>query len=329
MQLILDDYGVSLEKNENMFFIQQGAQRRSVSPVKVTAIHIYKTVTVSTAALLLAGEHEIPVLIYDNRYKPAIRLWNSNFTSTGIVRVMQPLFCKSAGGLCWCKKLVALKMRGQLQHAGYIRNRWPLLTPDCGIAIRQISSSLQQVENMKDSAGAIASLRGLEGIATVACWKLLQSLLDKEVFRKREQQQPADKFNPCINYLYGILYGKVEGALLAYGLDPMVGIMHAEGYSKKSLVYDCMEPFRPWAEMTAVQLFKSRALQSIHFEYETAEIKLTRDARRILIMEFSKMLNEKTLLNNRRITRNDQIFFLCSQLAQAVKNYKPDKPGIR
>lgn len=177
---------------------------------------------------------------------------------------------------------------------------------------------------MKDDPSLAASLRGLEGIATATYWQLLQALLEKEIFKKREQRKPSDKFNPCINYLYGILYGKVEGALLAYGLDPMVGIMHAEGYSKKSLVYDCMEPFRPWAEMLVVNLFKNKTLQTAHFEYRETEVRLAKEGRRILAEQFIKMLNEKTLMNNRRITRNDQVFFVCSQLAQAVKNFKPE-----
>ncbi len=325
MQLILDDYGIHLEKEENMFAIKLGDQVRSISPVKVTAIHIFKTATVSTAALLMAAEHEVPVLIYDGLYKPAIRIWKSNFSSTGMIRVMQPLFCQSNAAMYWSKKLVTLKMSGQLQHCAYVANRWPSQKEGCVAAEKTIQTSLKQIGIMSDDPAGIPSLRGLEGIATAACWKMLQALLEKELFKKREQQQPADRFNPCINYLYGILYGKVEGALLAYGLDPMVGMMHAEGYTKKSLVYDCIEPFRPWADMLVVQLFKNKTLQTTHFEYREIEVRLAKEGRRILAGEFIKLLNEKTLMNKRRITRSDQVFHLCSQLAQAVKNFDPEK----
>lgn len=325
MQLILDDYGISLEKNENMFFLKQGEKTRSISPAKVTAIHIFKTATLSTAALLMAADHEIPVLVYDSSHKPAIRVWKSNFSSTGTVRVMQPLFCESTASMYWCKKLLITKLSGQLQNISYISNRWLSRQKECKTSSSQIKKSLQQITDMKDDPSFAPSLRGLEGIATASYWQLLQALLEKEIFKKREQQNPTDKFNPCINYLYGILYGKVEGALLAYGLDPMVGMLHAEGYSKKSLVYDCMEPFRPWAEMLVVQLFKNKTLQTIHFEYRETEIRLAKEGRRILAEQFIKLLHEKTLMNNRRITRNDQIFFVCSQLAQAVKNFKPAK----
>lgn len=325
MQLVLDDYGICLEKADNLFLIKRGDVERSISPLKITAIHIFKTANLSTAALLMAAEHNVAVIVYDGAYKPAVRLWRSNFTGSGEVRSLQPIFCESAAAVYWSKKLVGLKLTAQLQHAGYIKNRWPAQTEGCRLAEEQISNSLRQIEAMDNGAANLASLRGLEGVATAANWKLLQALLGEDVFGKREQQQPADKFNACINYLYGILYGKVEGALLAYGLDPMVGMMHAEGYSKKSLVYDCIEPFRPWADALAVQLFKSKTLQSEHFEYRESGIRLAKEGRKLLAGEFIKLLNERTVMNNRRISRNDQVFFLCSQLAGAVKNFDPKK----
>jgi CRISPR-associated protein Cas1 len=122
--------------------------------------------------------------------------------------------------------------------------------------------------------------------------------------------------------VYGILYGKVEGALLCYGLDPMVGLMHAEGYNKKSLVYDCIEPFRPWAELLLVTLFRNNALTSAHFKYGEEKMTLEKTCRKLLVTSFNAFLMEKTLLNKRRIARNDQVTALCSSLAQAVKNHK-------
>jgi CRISPR-associated protein Cas1 len=324
MQLILDDYGVCLEKSEHMFSIKLGEQSRQISPVKVTAIHVYKTAMISTAALLLAAEKAIPVLIYDSYHKPAVRVWNSNFSSTGMIRVNQPLFCNSPAGMYWCKKIVLAKFEGMLANIAQIKNRWKLVLAESEQVQKQLEAAVKQISALPDEASGIPSVNGIEGATTAAYWKLLQALLSEEIFTKREQQGSTDKFNPCINYLYGVLYGKVEGALLAYGLDPMVGILHAEGYSKKSLVYDCIEPFRHWAEILLVQLFKSKTLSSTHFEYNATGVSLTKAARKLLVTEFIKLLNEKTLMNQRRITRNDQIYFLCSQLAQAVKNYTPE-----
>ncbi len=320
MQLILDDYGLSIEKKESMFIIKLGETERTISPVKITAIHIYKTVLVSTAALLMAAENDIPVLIYDSYYKPCIRVWNSNFTSTGEVRVLQPMFCQSKGGMWWAKHLIALKIEGQLHNLSIFKNRFLSAKTKIEEIEPKIQNILSQAKELPENVNRIDTLMGYEGICSAWYWEALNVILNDAVFIRRIQRNPADPFNACLNYLYGILYGKVEGGLLAYGLDPMVGLMHTEGYSKKSLVYDCIEPFRPWAELLLVEAFRNKTLISTHFEYANDKLTIAKEGRKLLVTNYISFLNQKTLMNGRKITRNDQITAICSQLAQAVKN---------
>lgn len=54
-----------------------------------------------------------------------------------------------------------------------------------------------------------------------------------------------DAFNSLLNYLYGMLYVMVEMALVKAGIDPYMGILHADEYQKITMVYDCIEPYRP------------------------------------------------------------------------------------
>ena len=42
-----------------------------------------------------------------------------------------------------------------------------------------------------------------------------------------------------------MLYAVVEGGLFASGLDPHLGILHADEYNKPTLAFDMIEPFRP------------------------------------------------------------------------------------
>lgn len=323
MQLILDDYGLSLEKKENMFSIRLGETERTISPVKVGAIHIYKTAMISTAALLMAAENDIAVLIYDSYYKPTIRVWNSNFTSTGEVRILQPAFCQSKGGMWWAKHLIALKVEGQLHNLTLFKDKFRSAAAKVAEIVPQMQTILLQVNELPEEISKIGTLMGYEGIASAWYWQGLNTVLDDAVFIKRIQRNPADPFNACLNYLYGILYGKVEGSLLAYGLDPFVGLMHAEGYSKKCLVYDCIEPFRPWAELLLVEAFRNKILLSTHFEYDSDKLTIAKEGRKVLVSSFISFLNEKTLMNGRRTVRNDQVTALCSQLAQAVRNLNP------
>ncbi len=48
-----------------------------------------------------------------------------------------------------------------------------------------------------------------------------------------------------LNYLYGVLASEITIALHAAGLDPALGILHADKVGGTSLAYDLMEPARP------------------------------------------------------------------------------------
>lgn len=324
MHIILDNYGVELSQKNHMFTIEQGAEMRSISPAKVTAIHVYKPARLSSAALLLAAENNIPVLLYDAQYKPAVRIWKSNFSSSGQVRVQQPLFCNSSEGQQQSRQIVCLKMEGQLHNLKYFASRSATAREQLLAAAQRIQAIYIRVKQVAEPMTPDV-LRGYEGATTAAYWQALAALLDNTVFTKRLQRDAQEPFNSCLNYLYGILYGKTEGALLAYGLDPMVGLLHSEGYSKKSLVYDCIEPFRHWAEWLLVRLFKNKSIDSSHFKYTEEKMQLEKEGRRLLSTAFLAFLSEKTLMHGRRITRNDQLTAFASSLAQTIKNHKNEK----
>jgi CRISPR-associated endonuclease Cas1 len=51
--------------------------------------------------------------------------------------------------------------------------------------------------------------------------------------------------NAILNYLYAILETEARLAVAALGLDPGVGVMHADKPNRDSLAFDLMEPVRP------------------------------------------------------------------------------------
>jgi hypothetical protein len=47
-----------------------------------------------------------------------------------------------------------------------------------------------------------------------------------------------------LNYLYGVMISEIAIALHAYGLDPSLGVLHADKDDRASLAYDLIEPAR-------------------------------------------------------------------------------------
>lgn len=86
-----------------------------------------------------------------------------------------------------------------------------------------------------------------EGVAAAIYWK---QLLGKQFVRDPKGEFPND----LLNYGYTILRAATARAIIASGLLPSVGIHHKNRYNHMPLADDIMEPFRPWVDMTVIEL---------------------------------------------------------------------------
>jgi CRISPR/Cas system-associated endonuclease Cas1 len=48
-----------------------------------------------------------------------------------------------------------------------------------------------------------------------------------------------------LNYLYAVLESEARLAISTLGLDPGLGVLHADSQVRDSLAFDVMEPVRP------------------------------------------------------------------------------------
>jgi CRISPR-associated endonuclease Cas1 len=71
--------------------------------------------------------------------------------------------------------------------------------------------------------------------------------------------------NAILNYLYAILEAETRIACLAVGLDPGLGIMHADQRGRQSMVLDIMEAVRPQVDAFLLELLKSRTFRAADF----------------------------------------------------------------
>jgi CRISP-associated protein Cas1 len=105
-------------------------------------------------------------------------------------------------------------------------------------------------------------LLGAEGMASTLYWQALadvplqfgkrQEVPDHwRVFGARRSSITGDPrgavlpAQATLNYCYGVLASEITIALHAVGLDPALGILHADKDNRASLAYDLMEPARP------------------------------------------------------------------------------------
>jgi len=80
----------------------------------------------------------------------------------------------------------------------------------------------------------------------------------------------ANPMNAILNYLYSILEAEARIAALTIGLDPGIGVMHADLKARDSLVCDLMEAVRPKVDSLVLDLLERRAFKKNDF-FETRE----------------------------------------------------------
>src|SRR5829696_4065694 len=101
----------------------------------------------------------------------------------------------------------------------------------------------------------------MNGIPLVSCGA---SLLPAS---PRSAANPA---NALLNYLYAILEAQARIAILSIGLDPGMGVLHADLKARDSLALDVMEPVRPEVDRFVLELLRSHTFAAREF-FETRQ----------------------------------------------------------
>ncbi len=74
-----------------------------------------------------------------------------------------------------------------------------------------------------------------------------------------------DLANSALSFLYTVLLGECVTALYAVGLDPHVGVLHADHEDRPSLGLDLMEEFRPMVvDQVVLEAARQRRLAAKH-----------------------------------------------------------------
>lgn len=94
-----------------------------------------------------------------------------------------------------------------------------------------------------------------EGQAAVYYWP---ALFGKDFYRDSEGEPP----NNLLNYGYAILRSIVARSLVGSGLHLSLGIFHSNQYNAHCLADDIMEPYRPFVDLLAYEIWQNNELAS-------------------------------------------------------------------
>jgi len=325
MEIVLNSYGVSLNRDNEAFVIKSDEGKQRIPPQGIKRIQISKGAQITSDAIMLAVENEIEVIFADKAGSVVARVWSPKYGSISTIRKGQLNFSFSHDAVKWIKEVICRKIENQQALM------LSLIDKD---ELRQTTTkSINKLEDYRKKVMAIDSdivrdiaptLRGWEGQASKIYFATMNLVLPEELrFTERSQHPANDPTNAFLNYGYGLLYGKIEGALIRAGIDPYIGIMHRDDYNRPVLVFDVIEIFRIWIDYVVYSLLAQNAITDEYYSVkDDGSYWLEPLGRRILIQSVNDYLEEKIQSKGQMKSRSTVLDEYATNLAQKFKNYE-------
>jgi CRISPR-associated endonuclease Cas1 len=251
-------YGIQVRVDRGHLFIGDGigAERRSCRLPRVRhglkrLVCIGSDGSVSLAALRWLADQKASFVMLE-RDGSVLATTGPVRPSDAKLRRTQALAHTSGAAVRIARQLITQKLVGQEQVA-----RHKLLDTLTADSIARFGSELFSAEN-------ISSIRLIESQAARLYWSAWSTLPIN--FPKKDLPRIPDHWlsfgarfssltgsprlatnppNAMLNYLYSVLESEARLAAAALGLDPGLGVLHADTTARDSLACDLMEPVRP------------------------------------------------------------------------------------
>ena len=195
--------------------------------------------------------------------------------------------------------------------------------------VKRIQDYRNKISDLKSEiiSDIAPSLRGWEGNASRNYFSIINlTLPEKYKFNGRSQHPATDVFNCLLNYGYGMLYGKIEGALIKAGLDPYIGIFHREDYNRPVLVFDIIEKYRVWIDYVVINLLCQKVIDEDCYSIkDDGAYWLEAIGKRILIQSINDYFDELINISGKDRSRLNHIHGFASKTARNMLNFKPRK----
>lgn len=326
MELVLNTFGTSLNRDNEGFVITHKDGRQRIPADGIKSIQISRGAQITSDAVMLAVENEIEVLFMDRSGMPIGRIWSPKYGSISTIRKGQLNFTFSKDALAWIKEIIRQKIENQQALLLMMKADSDDLNRKREKAISRLEDYRTKIASLEGDivSDVAAQLRGWEGVASKIYFEALNLFVPENYrFESRSQHPAMDVTNAFLNYGYGILYGKIEGALIKAGIDPYIGVLHRDDYNRPVLVYDVIELYRVWVDYVVYSLVAQQVVTEEYYSVRSdGSYWLEGLGRRILIQSLNDYLEEVIQVKSVSRSRLTQIQLYAQDLAQKFKRFE-------
>ena len=305
--ITLFGYGISVRVDRGHLFVEDGigAVRRSARFPRVghglrRLVTIGTDGMVSLAALRWLADQEAGFVMLD-RVGKVVATTGPVRPSDARLRRAQSLAHQSGIALSIARELISKKLVNQQRTVlKYFANSSAALAI---VAARNLLAAAVTPDDLRipESRGALAYWSAWRELPIVfpnadirrvpSHWLVFGSRMSPLTHSPRLAVNPA---NAMLNYLYAVLESESLLALSALGLDPGLGVMHADTRNRNSLAHDLMEPVRPQVDAFLLDWLKQSPLRREWFLEE-------RDGNCRLMSSLANRLSETAITWRRAI----------------------------
>lgn len=276
--LVLDGYGLRVTVQRRHLLVSDGIgrARRSGRFSKATA-GIERLVLLGHSGIVSLDAfrwlHDIGAgIIQIDRDGEVISAFGPPGVDDPRLRRMQALAMTSPTGVEIARYILREKLRGEASVLAQL--------PDTQRAIDAVNSSLDSIEK----GGSLDALLVAESQAAAAYWatwtQLPVAFARQDLPRIPEHwhtfgqrgspltgspRLAANPANAILNYLYALLEAETRIACLVIGLDPGLGILHADQKARDSMTLDLMETVRPDIDAFILEMLRTRVFRAADF----------------------------------------------------------------
>lgn len=325
MELHITKYGTLLNIRHGLLQVRTKDEQRQVPVHKVKKIFLNRSCKLTTEIIFTALENGIEIIFQKKNGEVAGRIWGNKFGSIATIRKNQLLFAASEESRNWVKSIIAQKIDGQIALLLALdKGEYPL-TKRINETVHKLDGLKSRLLNTQNNTREQTDgfIRGIEGNASRKYFRCISDVLPEPYrFKNRSRNPSRDMFNGMLNYTYGILYARVESALIKAGIDPAIGIFHADQYNRPAMVFDVIEMFRTWADYVPVKLCMQEVIFPEFFDIP-AGYHLNENGKRILIQSFADYFDETVWFQKMERSRSAHIGIYAQKLATRLKEFNP------
>ncbi len=302
MKLLLDGFNKTIHKNDNHIIIKDKEETIFDDLAeKIDNITILGKgyVTFDALSLLTKNNANIISITYDNQINYIINNINSQTTVTLLKK--QVYYSDSKHSISTSQEIIKSKIKNQM---------YTLKTLNKNKENKEIGENIQKLEEnilKVDETNTKNEIRGIEGISSQIYWSSIKNIIPEEYdFKNRNKKPATDLFNAMLNYGYAILSSQITIKILEAGLNPDIGLLHADLNYRHSLTYDLIEEFRQQiVDKTMISMINNKQITIEDYQDQL----ITLEKRKIIIEKILHKLKNK--INYKKHNAVNLIFDSC------------------